>query len=118
MKVCEGYSMYNCLSHAFTTNEFFVFKSIIEGTHDHIHTRWVLNDMENPTMFDLNFDAKHPAFVVNGNILYAKRRNEEMGIMEPITHKAFAAIVEDVKTQCSCILALPHSIHLVACMYK
>ena len=77
VKVCKGqlYSMYNCHSRVFSTNEFFVFKSIIEGTHDHIHTHWVLNDPENPTMFDLNCDAEHLAFIVDGNNLYAKSRN-------------------------------------------
>ena len=112
VKVCEGqlYSMYNCHSRAFTTDEFFVFKNIAKGTHDHIHTRWVQNDPENPTMFDLNCDAEHLAFVVNGNNMYAKRRNEETGKVEPITCEAFAAIVEDVKTQCLGILTLPSSI--------
>jgi hypothetical protein len=43
VKVCEGqlYTMYNCHSQAFMTDEFFVFKSLAKGTHDHIHTRWV-----------------------------------------------------------------------------
>jgi hypothetical protein len=82
VKVCEGqlYSMYNCHSQTFTTDEFFVFKSITEGTHDHIHTCWVQNDPENPSMFDLNCDAEHLAFVVNGSNMYAKRANEETGI--------------------------------------
>ena len=119
VKVCEGqlYSLYNCHSRAFTTDEFFVFKSIIEGTHNHIHTHWVLNEPENPTMFDLNYDVEPLAFVVNGNNMYVKRRNEELGRMEPITREAFVAIVEDVKTQCSSILALPRLILLVVCMY-
>ena len=99
--------MYYCHSRAFMTDEFFFFKSIIKGTRDHIHTCWVLNDPENPTLFDLNSDAEHLAFVVNGNNMYAKRRNEESGRMEPITCEAFAAIVEDLKTECSSILALP-----------
>ena len=68
-------------------------------------------------MFDLNYDAEHLAFVVNSSNIYAKRRNKEMGRMEPITRKAFAAIVEDVNTQCSGILALPRSIFLVVCKY-
>ena len=41
VKVCKGqlYSRYNFHSQAFTTDKFFVFKSIAGGTHDHIHTR-------------------------------------------------------------------------------
>ena len=57
-------------------------------------------------MFDLNCDAKHLTFVVNGSNMYAKRANEETGIMEPITREAFASIVEDVKKQCSCMYML------------
>ena len=85
VKVCEGqlYSMYNCHSRALTIDEFFVVKSIIEGTHDHIHTRWVLKDSESATMFNLNFDVEHLAFVVNGNNLYAKHRNEKTSRMKP-----------------------------------
>ena len=85
----------------FATDELFVFKGIVEGTHDHIHTRWVHNDPENPNMFDLNSDAENLAFVVNGGNMYAKRANEETGKMEPITREAFASIVDDVKKQCS-----------------
>ena len=112
MKVCKGqlYSMYNCHSQAFTTDEFFVFKSIAEGTHDHIYTCWVQNDLVNPTMFDLNCDAEHLEFVVNGTNIYAKRRNEETCRMEPITREAFVAMVEVVKSQCTGILTLPRSI--------
>lgn len=80
-----------------------MFKSLAEGTHDHIHTRWVHNDPENPNMFDLNCDAQHLAFVVNGSNMYAKRVNEETGRMEPITREAFASIVQDVRKQCSCL---------------
>ena len=67
VKVCKGqlYSMYNCHSHAFTSDKFFVLKSIIESTHNHVHTRWVLNDLENPITFDLNSNVEHPAFVFN-----------------------------------------------------
>ena len=102
VKVCQGqlYTLYNCHSQSFTTDEFFVFKGIVEGTHDHIHTRWVQNDPENPNMFDLNCNEEHLAFVVNGSDMYAKRTDEETGRMEPITREAFASIVEDVKKQC------------------
>jgi hypothetical protein len=119
VRVCEGqlYSMYNCHSRVFTTDELLVFKSIIEGTNDHIHTRWLLNDLENPTMFDLNSNAKHLAFVVNDNNIYAKHMNKKTGIMKPITREAFATIVKDVKTKCSCILVLPRLVLLVVCMY-
>ncbi len=105
MKMCEGqlYTLYNCHSQSFTTDKFFVFKGIVEGTHDHIHTRCVQNDPENPNMFDLNCNEEHLAFVVNGSNMYAKRANEETGIMEPITREAFTSIVEDVKRQCSCL---------------
>jgi hypothetical protein len=74
-----------------------VFKGIVEGTHDHIHTRWVQNDPKNPSIFDLNCDAEHLAFVVNDNNMYAKRANQETGKMEPITREMFVSIVEDVK---------------------
>ena len=37
--------------------------------------------------------------------------------MEPITCEAFAAIVEDMKNQCSGILPLSLSVFLVVCMY-
>ena len=106
VKVCEGqlYNMYNCHSRDFNTNEFFLFKSITEGTHDHIHTRWVQNDPENPTMFDLNCNVEHLAFVVNGSNIFARRKNEETGRLEPITRESFAAMVNDVKTQCSGIV--------------
>ena len=86
--------------HLRLTKEFFVFKSIAEVTHDHIHTRWVQNDTENPSMFDWSCDVEHLTFVVNGSNMYAKRANEETGIMEPITREAFASIVEDVKKRC------------------
>ena len=94
----------------------FFFKSIAEGTHDHIHMRWMQNDPENPTMFDLNCNAKHLAFVVNGNNIFAKRKNEVTGRVEPITRETFATIVDDVKTQCSGMLTLPlSSLCLFAC---
>jgi hypothetical protein len=114
VKVCEGqlYTLYNCHSQSFKSDEFFVFKGIVEGTHDHIHTRWVQNDPENPNMFDLNCNEEHLAFVVNGSNMYAKRANEETGRMEPITRRAFASIVEDVKNQCSGLWPKPPSICL------
>ena len=31
--------------------------------------------------------------------------------------EAFAAIVEDAKTQCLCILTLPQSLHLLVCIH-
>ena len=71
--------MYNCHSGAFNTDKFFLFKSIAEGTHDHIHTRWMQNDLENPTMFDLNCNAEHLAFVVNGSNIFAKWQAQERG---------------------------------------
>ncbi len=120
VKVCEGklYNMYNCHSGASNTDEFFSFKSITEGTHDHIHTRWVQNDPENPTMFDLNYNVEHLAFVVNGSNIFAKRKNEMTGRMEPITREIFGAILNDVKTQCSGILTLPLSpLYFFTCLY-
>lgn len=67
-------------------------------------------------MFDLNSNAEHLTFVVNGSNMYAKRRIE-MGRMEPITCEAFVAIVENVKAQWSGILTLPHSLHFLLCIY-
>jgi hypothetical protein len=63
-------------------------------------------------MFDLNCNEEHLAFVVNGSNMYAKRANEETGRMEPITRRAFASIVEDVKNQCSGLWPKPPSICL------
>ena len=119
VKVCEGqlYNMYNCHSGTFSTDEFFLFKSITEGTHDHIHTHWVQNEPENPAMFDLNCNVEHLAFVVNGSNIFAKRKNEEMGRLEPITRETFAAMVNDVKTQCSGTLTHPSHLYVYfACM--
>jgi hypothetical protein len=74
------------------------------------------NDPENPAMFDLNCNAEHLAFVVNGSNIFAKRRNEVTGRMESITLETFATIVDDVKTQCSGLLTLPLSyLCLFAC---
>ena len=68
-------------------------------------------------MFDLNCNVEHLAFVVNGSNIFAKRKNEETGRLEPITRETFAAMVNDVKTQCSGTLTLTLSSLCLFCMY-
>lgn len=75
------YSMYNC--------HLCVFLLLMSYLFSRASSRAPMNT------FDLNCDAKHLTFIVNGNNMYAKHRNEEMGRMEPISREAFATTVEE-----------------------
>ena len=108
IKVCEGqlYSLYNCCLGVFNNNKFFIFKNLLKGTHNLIHTRWVSCDPKNVAMFDLNCETKDLDFAMNANNVFVKG-NVETCAKEFITQDVYAIMVEDVKKQCASTLIQP-----------
>lgn len=88
LKLAEGqlYTMYVDKATAFSTDEFWAFKNILDCSHSQIHLKW---------LSDLNDNSAQLVFVANGDKIWARHNDQ------PVDREVLASLVSAVKTECA-----------------
>jgi hypothetical protein len=79
---------------SFLGDEFWSFHGLLQGDHQQIHTKWVID-------YNTKF-IKRLAFVINGEKIWAHWGVLclDTNVMLPVTQVAFATVVQLVKAKC------------------
>ncbi len=96
IKVCQGqiYNLYYDATLAFQGDEFWSFHELLQGDHQQIHTKWVI---------DYNTKSiKNLAFVINGEKIWVHWGIlcPNTNVMMPMTQATFAIVIQLVKVEC------------------
>jgi hypothetical protein len=98
VKVCQGqlYNLYYDAVLSFQGNDFWSFHGLLQGDHQEIHTKWVIDYNTKCT--------KHFAFVINGEKIWVHGGIlcPNTNVMMPMTQTTFATVVQLVKVECKC----------------
>jgi hypothetical protein len=98
IKVCQGrlYNLYYDGTMSFQGDEFWSFHRLLQGDHQQIHTKWVI---------DYNTKCiEHLASVINGKKIWVHWGVlcPNTNVRLPMTQIVFAIVVQLVKIECKC----------------